>query len=214
MSIVKTFIKLFPVLGGETHHLVNSIINHSSHKTFKAGDQFYTQGDECPGITFLISGEIRVFMVSQTGREITLYHILPGETCVLNASCIISKSNYMANAVAIEDGAMLYLSREMFHKLMTRSEKMQLFIFSFFSQRFSEIIELVEDVTFGKMDKRLADFLIEKAENDELNITHQTIANELGSSREVISRLLKDFERRGLIELGRHHILLRSLIAT
>ncbi len=211
MSIVDTFIKLFPELGEKTNHLVNAIINHSSHKTFKTGDQFYTQGDECPGITFLLTGEIRVFMVSQTGREITLYYILPGETCVINASCIIAKSNYMANAVAVEDGVMLYLSRETFTRLMTQSEKMRHFIFSFFSRRFSEIIELVEDVTFGKMDERLADYLIEKAQNDELNITHQTIANELGSSREVISRLLKDLERRGLIELGRHRILLRTL---
>ncbi len=212
MDIVQMFNKLFPELGGGKNELAKTIITHSTFKKFDIGTKFYTQGDECPGITFLMSGEIRVFMVSQTGREITLYYILPGETCVLNASCIMAKANYMADAVAIESGAMLYLSRQMFLKLMARSEKMQFFIYSFFSRRFSEIIELVEDVTFGKMDERLADFLIEKAENDELKITHQTIANELGSSREVISRLLKDFERRGLIKLGRHHIMLQSLI--
>ncbi|MCG8377095.1 MAG: Crp/Fnr family transcriptional regulator, partial [Chlorobiales bacterium] len=186
-------------------------VEHSDYQSFDTGTRFYARGDDCPGITFLISGEIRVFMAAKSKREITLYHVLPGEVCVLNASCILARCNYMANAVAIDHGAMLYLSREAFLQLMASSEEMRNFIFSFFSQRFAEIIELVEEVTFGKLDVRLADYLVEKAENNELNTTHQVIANELGSSREVISRLLKDFERKGRIELSRHFIRIRAL---
>ena len=191
--------------------LARQIIDRSSYQAFDAGTQFYSRGDACPGITFLIDGEIRVFMVGESGREITLYDILPGETCVLNASCILAQCNYMANAAAVSGGSMLYLSREAFIQLMGASEQMRSFIFSFYSQRFAEIIELVEEVTFGKLDVRLADYLVAKAENNGLHTTHQSIANELGSSREVISRLLKDFERKGRIELARHFIRLKAL---
>lgn len=211
MDVIDDFIRLFPVLGGNGAGLVHQIVEHSSYKTFSTGTQLYARGDACPGITFLIAGEVRVFMVGISGREITLYDVLPGETCVLNASCILAQCNYMANAAAVLDGAMLYLSREAFLQLMGESEQMRSFIFSFYNQRFAEIIELVEEVTFGKLDVRLADYLIEKAENNELHTTHQLIANELGSSREVISRLLKDFERKGRIQLARHFIRIEAL---
>ncbi len=210
-DLTSRFISLFPMFGSIQGSLAHQIVDHSTYESFEVGTQLYARGDDCPGITFLLDGEIRVFMRSITGREITLYDVLPGETCVLNASCIMAKCNYMANAEAIDDGAMLYLSRDTFLELMARSKRMQSFIFTFFNQRFSEILELVDEVTFGKLDVRLADYLIEKAENNELHTTHQTIANDLGSSREVISRLLKDFRRKGRIELARNHIQIKAL---
>ena len=205
------FISLFPIFAEADNGLPGEIVAKSKYKSFAAGTQLYTHGDTCPGITFVLSGEIRVYMVSESGREITLYDVLPGETCVLNASCILSSTNYLANAVAIDGGAMLYLSRDSFLDLMERSDQMRKFIFAFFSQRLSDIIELVEEVTFGKLDERLADYLIAKSTQNELQTTHQNIANELGSSREVISRLLKDFERSGRIDLSRHMIRIKQL---
>lgn len=211
MEVLDKFNKLFPVFGKNSGPLAKQIVDRSTYKAFGAGTQFYTQGDACPGIAFLLAGEIRVFMLGESGREITLYYILPGETCVLNASCILAQCPYMANATAIEDGSVLYLHRNVFLQLMSESEQMRYFIFSFFSQRFAEIIELVEEVTFGKLDVRLADYIVERAEDNVLNTTHQLIANELGSSREVISRLLKDFERKGMVELSRHYIRVKAL---
>ena len=211
MEVFNQFSRLFPIFGDKKGSLAELIVNKSTYQAFGMGTQFYSQGDTCPGIAFLLAGEIRVFMLGESGREITLYYILPGETCVLNASCILAKCPYMANATATEEGAVLYLNSDIFLRLMGEYEQMRYFVFSFFSQRFAEIIELVEEVTFGKLDVRLADYLVERAEDNVLNTTHQLIANELGSSREVISRLLKDFERKGMVKLSRHCIRIEAL---
>ncbi|MBT8351907.1 MAG: Crp/Fnr family transcriptional regulator [Deltaproteobacteria bacterium] len=191
--------------------MVETILSTSSHQAFSYNSQLYIEGDKCPGIAFLLSGEIRVYKIAESGREITLYEIFPGETCILNASCILSRQNYPANAMGLTDGTMLYLPETVFQTLIAKHQAMRTFIFSLFSRRYHEIIELIEEVTFGKLDVRLENYLIEKAENDELRTTHQHISNDLGTSREVISRLLKDFERQGKIVLSRNHIQLNQI---
>ena len=191
--------------------MIETILSTSSHQSFSCKSQLYLEGDKCPGIAFLLSGEIRVYKIGETGREITLYDIFPGETCILNASCILSHQNYPANAMGLIEGTMLYLPESVFQTLMANHQEMRTFIFSLFSRRYHEIIELIEEVTFGKLGDRLEDYLIEKAENDELRTTHQYIANDLGTSREVVSRLLKDFERQGKIILSRNHIQLDQI---
>lgn len=207
----ETFINIFPVFRSETASMAEQIINASSHQDFQKDTHFYREGDRCPGIPFFLDGEVRVYKTGSSGREITLYEIFPGETCILNAACLLGRSQYPADAVATRDGAMLYLPEKVFHDLMAAQQPMRNFVFSLFSRRFQEIITLVEEVTFGKLDVRLEDYLIEKAENNELETTHQSIANDLGTSREVISRLLKDFERKGKIALARNHIQLLAL---
>ena len=208
----QAFIGLFPAIRSETGSLAEKILESSTHKEFSKGTRFYHEGDRCPGIPFFLDGEVRVYKSSSSGREITLYEILPGETCILNAACILSSRQYPADAMALVDGKMLYLPEKVFLALMAEHPQMRTFIFSLFSRRFHEIIELIEEVTFGKMDERLEDYLIEKATNDELETTHQSIANDLGTSREVVSRLLKDFERRGHISLSRNRIQLLNLL--
>ena len=205
------FLTTFPIFKDSDNSLVDSILSASPCQSFFSHTQLYLEGDRCPGIAFVLSGEIRVYKIGETGREITLYEIYPGETCILNAACILSHRNYPANAVGLIDGTMLYLPEGDFRRLLAEHPIMRTFIFSLFSQRFGEIIELIEEVTFGKMDVRLEDYLIEKAENDQLNTTHQNIANDLGTSREVVSRLLKDFEHKGRIALFRNHIRLLKI---
>jgi CRP/FNR family transcriptional regulator len=205
------FLTVFPTFKDGEKSLIDIILSMSSCQSFLSQTQLYLEGDRCPGIAFVLSGEIRVYKIGDTGREITLYEIYPGETCILNAACILSNRNYPANAVGLIDGTMLYLPEDIFKKLLAQHQVMRTFIFSLFSQRFGEIIELVEEVTFGKMDVRLEDYLVEKAENDVLKMTHQNIANDLGTSREVVSRLLKDFEHKGRIALSRNHIRLLQI---
>ena len=200
------FSATFPGFRQHDSALLEKILSDSAYRTFSENDRLYMEGDRCTGIAFLLSGEIRVYKISEGGREITLYQIFSGETCILNASCILSHQLYPANATGIADGTMLYLPQKAFLELMAESDAMRAFIFSLFSQRFNEIIELIEVVTFGRMDIRLKDYLIEKSENHQLQTTHQKIANDLGTSREVVSRLLKDFEKQGQLNLGRNRI--------
>lgn len=205
------FLTVFPVFKKSRDSLVDDILSSAIYKEFRENTQFYTDGDLCPGIGLFIKGEVRVYKVGEGGREITLYEIFPGETCILNASCILSHGNYPANAVAVSDGAVLFLPEKVFRRMVSEYESMRGFIFSLFSLRFAAIMELIEEVAFGKMDKRLTEYLVEKSENNMLDSTHQQIANDLGTSREVISRLLKDLEKRDKLVLARHKIHIKSL---
>jgi CRP/FNR family transcriptional regulator len=172
------------------------------------GHQIYWQGDVCQGIAFLLSGAIRVYKCSESGREISLYEIVPGETCILNASCIIGRQGYPANAVTLVDCTALLLPADSFRRLMERHEALRVFIYALLGQRLAEIMELVEEVAFRRMDDRLRDYLQEKSTNGVLRCTHQTISNELGTSREVVTRLLRDLEQRGEVHASRNEITL------
>jgi CRP/FNR family transcriptional regulator len=202
------FIKTFPSFRNSSGELLKELLAIARHQDVPAGKQIYSEGDSCPVIAFVISGEIRVYKAGQTGREITLYEIGPGETCILNASCILSGTSYPANAVAISDVTMLLIPSSDFRRLVDRHEEMRDFVFTLLSLRLAGVMELVEEVAFGRMDERLIDYLIEKSENGKLETTHQKIANDLGTSREVVSRLLKDLERKQAVRLSRNSIAL------
>ena len=200
------FIKTFPIFRNSADELLKELLVIARHQDVPAGKQIYSEGDSCPVIAFVISGEIRVDKTGQTGREITLYEIGPGETCILNASCILSGTSYPANAVTLSDVTMLLIPSSDFRRLVDRHEEMRDFVFALLSRRLSGVMELVEEVAFGRMDERLLDYLIEKSENGNLETTHQKIANYLGTSREVVSRLLKDLERKQEVRLSRNSI--------
>lgn len=202
------FLKAFPVFTKGPHALVNDLLSVSREKSIPAGAQIYRAGDACSSIAFVLSGEIRVYKIGQTGREITLYEIERGETCILNASCILSGTSYPAHAVTTTDVDLLLVPSESFRRLVREHEPMRDFVFALLSRRLSGVMELVEEVVFGRMDERLMDYLVEKSESNRLEATHQKIANDLGTSREVISRLLKDLERKNRVRLSRNSITL------
>ncbi len=206
----ETLILKFPIFRKSPDGLIREIVFSSRHQGFKQGSALYSEGDECRGLGLFLSGEVRVFKRSESGREITLYEIFPGELCILNASSILSKKSYPAYAVASTNGEMLFLPENIFLKLVAHYEDFRSLVFSIFSRRLSSIIELIDEVAFGDLESRLIAFIIEKARNSRLNMTHHQIANELGTSREVVSRLLKDLERRNKFTLSRNSITLLS----
>jgi CRP/FNR family transcriptional regulator len=191
--------------------LVEGLLSVSRQQAIPAGKQIYSEGDACQAIALVLSGEIRVYKVGETGREITLYEIGPGETCILNASCILAGQSYPANAVTLTDVELLLVPSAAFRRLVDEHEAMRDFVFSLLSRRLSGVMELVEEVAFGRLDERLREYLVEKSENDTLETTHQKIANDLGTSREVVSRLLKDLERKQEVRLSRSSITLLKL---
>jgi len=202
------FLQTFPVFKNAPPRVVGDLLDASRGASIPAGSQIYREGDACSAIAFVLSGDIRVYKVGQTGREITLYEIGPGETCILNASCILSGQAYPAYAVAVSDVNVVLVPSAVFRRTVSDDESLRSFVFTLLSQRLSGVMELVEEVAFRRMDERLSDYLIEKSENSRLETTHQRIANDLGTSREVVSRLLKDLERRGQIGLSRNAITL------
>src|SRR5574341_2265826 len=135
------FIKAFPAFKKSSEGLVKELLSISQGKTIPAGAQIYAEGDACSAIAFVLSGEVRVYKIGQTGREITLYEIGPGETCILNASCILSGRSYPANAVALTDVDMLLVPSLAFRKLVDEHEQMRDFVFTLLSRRLSDVME-------------------------------------------------------------------------
>jgi CRP/FNR family transcriptional regulator len=202
------FIKIFPVLSNGREPLVKELLAQSREQVVPAGTRLYAEGDACSAIAFVLNGEIRVYKIGESGREITLYEIGQGETCILNASCILSGTSYPANAVTLTPTRILLIPSTIFRRLVGEYEELRMFVFTLLSRRLSSVMELVEEVAFGRVDGRLMEYLAGKAGNGHLETTHQKIANDLGTSREVVSRLLKDLERKGQVKLARSEITL------
>jgi CRP/FNR family transcriptional regulator len=200
------FLKSFPTFGRYPVAMIKEIVSSGTVLNFSAGRQIYSEGDACAAIAFVLDGEVRVYKTGQSGREITLYEIGSGETCILNASCLLSGTSYPAHAVTSSKGSMLLVPAPDFRRMMAAREEMRDFVFTLLSRRLSLVMELVEEVAFGRMDQRLMDYLVEKSADNRLETTHQKIANDLGTSREVVSRLLKDFERKNRVSLSRNSI--------
>ncbi|MFO0753951.1 MAG: Crp/Fnr family transcriptional regulator [Thermodesulfovibrionales bacterium] len=200
------FRETFPVFRNAPDALIEDILSASQRRPLPGDTLLYSEGDSCLGIAFLLSGGIRVYKAGDNGREITLYEIGHGETCILNASCILSQKPYPAYARSTEGGEMLLLSADAFRAMISRYEEIRNFIFSLLSERLVAIMALVEEIAFGRMDERLLAYLAERADQGTVQATHQKIANDLGSSREVVSRLLKDLEKKGRLVNARSSI--------
>ena len=202
------FVRHFPAFRNVPSGLMEEVLSRSLFHPFPAGRLIYAEGDACSSIAFLLSGKVRIFMMGDGGREITLNEIRAGGTCILNAACILSGATYPVNAVSLKRGEEVLVSASDFRMLMAVSEDVRSFIFGILSDRFKAILSLVEEVVFGRMDVRLREYLSQKSEDGVLRATHQRIASDLGTSREVVSRLLKDFEHKGIVTLTRGEITL------
>jgi CRP/FNR family transcriptional regulator, anaerobic regulatory protein len=204
------FVSAFPLFRGHDE-LVTELLAQARRQNFPTQTHLYWEGDQCPAIAFLFSGQVRVYKIGENGREITLYEINQGETCILNASCILGGNVYPANAVTVSAGEMLLVPAVEFLRVFGKFEAFRGFVFSLLSERLTEVMHLVNEVAFGRMDERLLNYLVEKSTDGILSATHQKIANDMGSSREVISRLLKDLERQGKVSLARNSVTLLGL---
>ena len=152
-----------------------------------------------------LAGRSRVYKISESGREILLYRVSAGETCVLTTTCLLGKSHYPASTVVEEPIRDVVIPAAIFHQLMVESEVFRRFVLSNYGNLISELIVLVDEVAFHSIASRLAGLLLAVL-GSKVTTTHQQLAGELGSAREVVSRQLKDFERQGWVKLGRASI--------
>lgn len=205
------FLKIFPYFQKAPQALVENILSLSRYQKLPGKMLVKLEGDQCQDFVLMLSGEKRIFKMGGSGREITLYEIGSGDICVLNATCILSNTRLPANAATMNETEVLLLPGRHFLNLIAEYEEMRAFVHSHINAGFASIMALISEVVFGKMDERLIDFLIQKSEHGQLKKTHHEISKDLGTSREVISRLLKDFERRGMISLSRNSIKLQNL---
>lgn len=175
--------------------------------TLPAGIAPFRHGDSCESFFFVLSGIVRVHMISATGREIVLYRVEDGQTCILTTCCLMSNEDYPAEAVTESEVRAVVLPAAGFRELVARSTVFRDFVFSTYGRRILDLTLLVEEVAFRNIDLRLARFLVDTMDADgRLTFTHEEVAVELGSVREVISRQLKEFERRSWVALRRGRI--------
>lgn len=171
------------------------------------GRDVFIEGDQVDAIALLISGVVRVYKIGETGREITLYRFGNGESCILTANAILSQKSFPAVATVEKEAEAVMIPAEAFREWVRRYDIWREFVFELLSQRLAAVMAIVEEVAFQRMDARLADLIAEQSRNsDQIRMTHQQIAAELGSSREVISRILEDFSAEGIIEVSRGSI--------
>ncbi|GFE65517.1 Crp/Fnr family transcriptional regulator [Litoreibacter roseus] len=180
----------------------------------KRGAQIFGPGKPAENLFLLVSGTVRVQQVSEGGREIVLYRVHSGESCVLTTACLLAFEDYTAEGIAETDIEAILIPRDDFDALMAISKAFRAFVFEAYSKRITDLFLVIEEIAFKRMDIRLAQKLLDlKDAEHTLHLTHQQLAVELGTAREVISRQLKEFERRGWLSLSRGAIELHDMPA-
>lgn len=192
--------------------LVRDFQRHAFHARIPAGRDVFNVGDETEAIALLLSGVVRVYKISPTGREITLYRFSGGESCILTANAILSQQTFPAIATVEQDAEAVMVPAAAFRQWVNDYRPWRGFVFDLLSQRLTSVMEIVEEVAFHRLDARVATFLLNRSRRQHpVTVTHQEIADELGSSREVISRVLKSLADEGLVSTGRGTIALLDI---
>ena len=195
---------VMPFLQIANASLINELKREAQFTKIPAGHDVFVDGDRVDGIALLLSGVVRVYKIGETGREITLYRFGLGQSCILSANAILSDKSFPAIATVEEDAEAVMIPAEVFRAWVNKYELWREFVFDLLSERLSTVMTVVDEVVFKRMDRRVASLVLNQAKvQNPMRITHQEIAAELGSSREVISRILEDFSKEGLIESGR-----------
>ncbi|NLE23869.1 MAG: Crp/Fnr family transcriptional regulator [Clostridiaceae bacterium] len=203
--------KAFPFvteLGDKQENFFNSLY----HQKLESDMILLDESRGCSGVILVLSGIIRIYKLSEDGKEITLYRIGRGETCVLTVACMLGTGDipFPVAAAAEQVSEVVFIPIEIFKRFFFETPSIQKFFFSSMSAKFYSLLGLLENITFKRTSDRLADFLITKTAGGTypLYATHETIASELGTAREVISRLLKEMESKGQVSLNRGKIIL------
>lgn len=203
LAYVISHLEFWDKLNEEQRALIQQ---HTVRVSYPKGYNLYNTVDECLGVLMLQSGNLRVYLLSEDGREVTLYWLEAGEECVLSASCILNNVAFDLHIDAESETKALLIPSSIFVRLKEQNVYVENFLYRQSVERFSDVMWAVEQVLFMSLDKRLAIFLVDemaRTRKDELRVTQEQIARYIGSAREVVSRTLKNFQTDGLIEQSR-----------
>jgi len=203
-------LQLYPALATAPLTVIDALLRPEAHVLLPAGTLIFAETEPCRGFPLVIAGSIKVVKSAPNGREMLLYRVEPGDSCIISSSCLLGHTAYTARGEAESDVALLVLPTPGFEQLMASSHDFRDFVFHLFAQRIAELMELVEEVAFHRLDQRLAKLLLARGAGNEIQTTHQALADELGSVREIVSRLLKGFATQGLISIERERISLED----
>lgn len=187
----------------------DSLLENISEKTYLRGNNIYSAKNDCIGVLLIKSGSLRVYVLSEDGREVTLYRLSPGDVCVLSASCLIKTITFDVHIDAEIDSQLYFIDISIYSKLQSENIYVENFSHKTVVDKFSHVMWAMEQMLFMKFDRRLATFLYDesvKTHSPFISLTHQQIANYMGSAREVVSRMIKHFEKEGIVRISRGSI--------
>ena len=197
-------LRRFPVFARLPPAKLDQLLAEAQLLRVPAGGILFDAGQPCRGFPLVLEGSVRVSKSSPAGREILLYRVEPGQACILSGGCLLGHSDYSARGIAEEDVTLLSIPPALFQTLMVEFEPLRRFVFAMYGERLSEVMELIDEVAFRRLDQRLAQLLVQRG--PVLEVTQQKLADELGSVREIVSRLLRGFESRGWVKLERERV--------
>lgn len=206
--------KYLPFLNRLDDSDIRAVTDSLTRAEYKAGETIISRDKQCSGLVIVESGRLRAYFESEDGKEITLYRLLPGNICILSASCVMKNINFEVTLEAEKNSGLAFIPAAVWGKLAEKNGAVKEFSMSLVNERFSEAMWVMEQMVSRNMGQRVASFLLEqsKLENsDTLSITHDEIARNLGTAREVISRVLKYLENENMLELSRHRITLKNI---
>ena len=200
----RALLERFPVFAKLPAPQLERLLAEAQLVRIPAGTVLFDATQPCRGFPLLLEGAVRVAKFAPNGREIMLYRVDPGQGCILSGGCLLGHSDYTARGIAEQDVTLLSVPPALFQELLLQFEPFRRFVFGMYGERLAEMMELVEEVAFRRLDERLAQLLIHRG--PVIEATHQKLADELGSVREFVSRLLRSFEDRGWVKLERERI--------
>lgn len=203
MDIEQRLSALYPSLHGIAPDLRRRVLEQAQPVAIPGGQVLFDEHQPCRGFPFLLEGCVRVVKAGANGRELPLYRVVPGETCIISSSCLLGRTDYNARGVTEGPTELVLLPRQLFDQLM-HDPAFRDYVFHLFAERIADLMQLIEEVAFRRLDQRLAALLLGKGRL--VKTTHQQLADELGSVREMVSRLLKGFAEQHLVALGREQI--------
>ena len=200
------FVNYFPVWGKLTPAQQSRILGSVMSRTVKKGTVIHNGSEECTGLLLIKSGQLRAYILSEEGREITIYRLFDRDMCLFSASCMLRSIQFEVVIEAEKDTKLWIIPSEVYKGIMEESAPAANYTNELMAARFSDVMWLIEQIMWKSLDKRVADFLLEEAsieESRELKITHEAIANHLGTHREVSTRMLRYFQSEGMVQLSR-----------
>lgn len=199
-DVMRELRRLYPALGGSGDAVLEAVLGRGQQLRLPAGTRMFGEGSPCRQFPLVLEGSIRVAKISE-GRELQLYRVTPGESCVLTGGCLVGGRDYPATGVVEQDARLVVLPKSVFDELLATHAPFRQYVFSLFAERLAELMALVEAVAFHKLDRRLAGALLGHGRVVEL--THQQLADEVGSVREIVTRILRSFADQGFVRLSR-----------
>jgi CRP/FNR family transcriptional regulator len=194
---------LYPALASLPEPALTAALDKAEVVSLPAGTPLFGEGSICRQFPLVLAGSIRVAKVGE-GRELHLYRVTPGESCVLTSSCLVGERDYPATGVVESDVRLVVLPKAVFDELVASHPPFRQYVFGLFAERLTDLMALVEAVAFHKLDRRVAATLLGHGRVVEL--THQQLADSVGSVREIVTRVLRGFADQGLVKLGRGSI--------